>query len=202
MLTELFLIRHGETDWNKKSIFQGQTDIDLNQKGIKNAKKIVDLFTDITPDYIYSSDLKRAKNTAAFLAEEKNINLKKDKKLREINFGDWEGLTFAEIKNQFSDDVDKWQQNPILNSPSGGEKLNDFKKRVKTFFEDLLNKHQGKKIVVFTHGGVIKVYLTILFSLKTEKFWQFQIDNCSLTKLKFYEQEIVLSKLNFTNELK
>ena len=201
MLTRLYLLRHGETDWNQKSIFQGQTDIDLNKNGRDEAKKAADLFQEIALDQIYSSDLKRAKNTAQIIARKKNLKVRENKQLQEIGFGDWEGLSFVEIKNQYPAQAASWQQDPIHNSPPAGEKLLDFKARIKNSFAEIINKEQGNKILVVTHGGVIKVYLTEILSLKVEKFWQFQIDNCSLTELKIYDQDIILSKLNFTNTI-
>lgn len=201
MLTRLYLVRHGETDWNQKSIFQGQTDVDLNKKGRDQACKTAELFQEIEIDQIYSSDLKRAKNTARLIVRDKNLEVRENKQLREVSFGDWEGLSFAEIKKQYPDQVVSWQQDPIHNSPPAGEKLLNFKLRIEDFFEKIISRHQGDKILVVTHGGVIKVYLTAVLSIKPKNFWQFQIDNCSLTELKFYDQEIILSKLNFTNTI-
>ncbi|MFP4021065.1 MAG: alpha-ribazole phosphatase [Halanaerobium sp.] len=201
MLTRLFLLRHGETDWNQKSIFQGQTDIDLNKRGRDQAQKTAEMLKKIEIEQIYSSDLKRAKNTARIIADQKNLKLRANKQLREIGFGDWEGLNFAEIKKEYPDLLVSWQQDPVHNSPPAGEKLLDFRLRVENFFKKIISSHQGDKILVVTHGGVIKAYLTAVLSIKPEKFWQFQIDNCSLTELKFYEQDVILSKLNFTNEI-
>ena len=201
MLTRLYLLRHGETDWNQKSIFQGQTDIDLNKRGREQAKKAAEITQKLEFDQIYSSDLKRAKNTALMISREKNSEIKESKQLREMNFGDWEGLSFAEIKKQYSDLASAWQQDPVHNYPPGGEKLSDFKFRIEAFFQKIIERYQGNKILVVTHGGVIKLYLTAVLSIKLENFWQFQIDNCSLTELKIYDQEIILSKLNFTNTI-
>jgi len=65
----------------------------------------------------------------------------------------------------------------------------------------MIKENQGDEILVVTHGGVIKVYLTAILSISPQKFWQFQIDNGSLTEIKFYDEDIILSKLNFTNTL-
>ncbi|MGM0499214.1 alpha-ribazole phosphatase [Halanaerobium congolense] len=201
MLTKLYLLRHGETDWNQKSIFQGQTDIDLNKNGKNDAQKAAEILQDIKLDQIYSSDLKRAKNTALMISQAKNLKIKENKQLREICFGDWEGLSFSEIKKQYPKQLASWQQDPLNYSPPAGEKLLDFKKRIVNFFTKMINKNKGDKILVVAHGGVIKVYLTAILSIDPQNFWQFQIDNGSLTELKFYDEDIILSKLNFTNTL-
>lgn len=201
MLTELYLMRHGETDWNKNSIFQGQTDIALNKKGIEEAKKAAQIFADLKLDFIYSSDLIRTKNTALFIARSKKMKINESKKIREISFGDWEGLNYKEIEKKFPDDLAKWKDDLINNNPTCGEKILNFKARIKDFFQEILNKHQGEKILVVTHGGVIKIYLTIVLAMKSKDFWKFQIDNCSITELKFYDNDPILSKLNFTKKV-
>jgi alpha-ribazole phosphatase len=192
MLTKLYLMRHGETDWNKNSIFQGQTDIDLNKKGIEEAKKTAQVFDDLKLDFIYSSDLIRTKKTALFIARPKKMKINESKKIREISFGDWEGLNYKEIEEKFPDNLAKWRDDPLNNNPIGGEKLLNFKARIKNFFQEILTKNQGKKILVVTHGGVIKMYLTIVLAMKSKDFWKFQIDNCSITELKFYDNDPIL----------
>lgn len=196
MLTTLYLLRHGETDWNKKSIFQGQTDIKLNETGLKRAQKNAEFFKKINISTIYSSDLKRAEKTASFTAEAKNLILKKEPELREIAFGRWEGLDYQEIQNKYPQEFAAWQKDPEKNPPAGGESLVEFKKRINNFFKKVIAKNQGKKILVVTHGGVIKVYLTIILAVESKNLWQFQIDNNSITKIKFYDQDPILSKLN------
>lgn len=202
MLTELYLLRHGKTEWNKNSIIQGQTDTKLNENGLKAASRAVDLFKEIELDFIYSSDLKRARKTAQFIAQDKNLAIRESSKIREIAFGDWEGLKYSQIKDKFPQRAVAWEEDPLQNSPNGGENLLDLKKRVDNFFQEILSKHQGGKILVVSHGGVIKTYLTSVLAIEVNKFWQFQIDNCSLTELKFYDQDPILSKLNFTNHKK
>lgn len=199
MLTKLYLMRHGETDWNKNSIFQGQTDIDLNKKGVEEAKKAAHFFDNLKLDIIYSSDLVRAKNTAKFIGKEKEMKIIEHKKIREISFGSWEGLNYQEIEEKFPDNLAKWREDPLNNYPLGGEKIISFKSRIKDFFQKILVKHQGQKILVVTHGGVIKMYLTFVLAMNAKEFWKFQIDNCSITELKFYDNDPILSKLNFTN---
>lgn len=202
METELYLLRHGQTDWNKQSIFQGQTDIELNETGIAEAKKAADIFTKIKLDHIYSSDLKRAKKTASFVAAQKDLKIKEDSNAREMNFGDWEGLKFDQIKEQYTDELEAWQDDPLHNSPSNGEQMLDFKKRIVDFFNQIIEENKGDKILVVTHGGVIKLYLSVVLGSELADFWQFQIDNCSVTEIKIYDDSIILSKLNFTNALK
>lgn len=195
--TELLLIRHGETESNKKSIIQGQTDTDLNASGIKKAAETAEFLKDYSFDQIYSSDLMRAKKTASFIADKLNIEIKESEKIREIHFGDWEGLNLEQIAEKYPEDLEAWKKDPLTNGPPGGENITQFSARINYFFNELLEKHRGEKLIVVTHGGVIKMYLREILSVNTKSFRQFQIDNTSLTKLKFYDDSVVLSKLNY-----
>lgn len=195
--TELLLIRHGETESNKKSIIQGQTDTDLNASGIKKAAETAEFLKDYRFDQIYSSDLKRAKKTASFIAAQLDIEIKESEKIREIHFGAWEGLNLKEIADQYPGDLEAWKNDPLTNGPPGGENITQFAARINYFFNELLEEHRGEKLIVVTHGGVIKMYLREILEVNTKSFRQFQIDNTSLTELKFYDDSAVLSKLNY-----
>ena len=195
--TELLLIRHGETEYNKKSIIQGQTDTELNASGIKNAAKTAEFLKDYEFDHIYSSDLKRARKTASFIADKLDIEIKESKKLREIDFGDWEGLKLEEIAAQYPDNMEAWRIDPLTNGAPGGENLSEFAARINSFFNQLLEEHKGEKLIVVTHGGVIKIYLRDVLAVKSQNFKQFQIDNTSLTEIKFYDDDAILTKLNY-----
>ena len=193
----MLLIRHGETDWNKKLIFQGQSDTKLNEKGIKNAKKNAELLKDLNYDYIYSSDLKRAKDTARFIAREMGKEIIEAKEIREIHFGEWEGLDFKKTAKQYPAEFKAWQEDPYRNNPPGGERISEFTERVNLFFKNILKKHRAKKIIVVTHGGVIKSYLTEIMAVPKNRYWQFKIENNSITEIKFTGEAAVLAKLNF-----
>nr|WP_255666836.1 alpha-ribazole phosphatase [Halanaerobium polyolivorans] len=197
MKTELLLIRHGETEWNKKLIFQGQSDIELNERGRKNSKKNAEFLKMLSYDHIYCSDLKRAKKTARFIAREMGKEIIEAKEIRELNFGEWEGLGFKEIENKYPEEFKAWKEDPLKNHPPGGEEVSKFNHRVNKFFNNIIKKHKGEKIIVVTHGGVIKTYLTEIIEVPPNRFWQFQIENNSLTEIKFFADSAILSKLNF-----
>ncbi|SFL74015.1 alpha-ribazole phosphatase [Halanaerobium salsuginis] len=197
MTTELILIRHGETDWNKKSLIQGQTDIELNQTGYHQAellgaclKKI-----DFNYDLIYSSDLSRARATASTTFGNKT-DVIESSALREIDFGNWEGDNFNEIESKYPDLYLNWQKNPAIYNPPGGENLTQFSQRVGDYLTEIIEKNQEQKLIVVTHGGVVKIALSIFLKVDLKRFWQFEVDNTSVTIIKFYEKTPILSKLN------
>lgn len=196
----MLLIRHGETDWNNKLIFQGHSDKELNETGLINARKTAEILKNYRFDYIYCSDLKRAKQTAQLIANKMNKSILETKEIREIFFGEWEGLNFKKIEKNYPDEFQAWKNDPLKNNPPEGEKIEQFNRRVNGFFDKLIKNHRGEKIIVVTHGGVIKSYLTEILAVSKNRYWQFQIDNNSITELKFYEDAAVLSKLNFLCE--
>lgn len=195
--TELLLIRHGETEYNKKSIIQGQVDTELNESGIKKAAETAQFLENYQFDHIYSSDLKRAKKTASFIADKLNLEIKESPKIREIDFGEWEGLKLEEIAAQDPENMAAWKNDPLSNGAPGGENITEFIKRINSFFDQLLEKHKGEKLIVVTHGGVIKMYLREILAVQSKSFKQFQIDNTSLTEIKFYDDYAILTKMNY-----
>ena len=184
-------------DNNKKSIIQGQTDTELNDTGIQKTVETALFLEDYRFDHIYSSNLKRARKTASFIADKLDIEIMESKKLREIDFAEWEGLNFEEIAAQYPDNMEVWKNDPLKNGAPGGENISEFAARINSFFDQLLEEHKGEKLIVVTHGGVIKIYLREVLSMKSKSFKQFQIDNTSLTELKFYDDNAILTKLNF-----
>ena len=146
---ELFLVRHGETDANAKHIIQGWLDMDLNVNGINQAQKTADSFTE-NVDVIYSSDLKRAAQTAsAFRHKFPDIPYFEDKRLRERNFGDAVGYP-----------RDKYDWDEFWSSPDNqvtipnAETLNSFNERVKEFINDLKSSNY-RRVLIVAHGGTI-----------------------------------------------
>jgi len=198
--TELLLVRHGETEQNKNYIIQGHIDTDLNSEGIKKAAATAEFLKDFDYHHIYSSDLRRAKKTADFIADNLNLKINESKNIREINFGNWEGLNLDQIGDKYPEALAAWKKDPLTNGPPGGENITQFAARINSFFNEILDKHQGQKIIVVTHGGVIKMYLREVLEVNANGFEVFQIDNTSLTELKYYEDKVILSKLNFLVE--
>ncbi len=204
METEVLLIRHGETDWNRQHLFQGQEDISLNQAGLIQANKLANFFLnwqDHKYHAIYSSDLARAMETAKPLAKKLNLEISLKSGLRELHFGDWQGYSFLDIKEKHPTTFKRWQDDPFAVSPPQGEELEDFFKRITETMRSLIAKHQGERIIIITHGGVIRAWLTHLFAMPKEKFWRLEVDNTSLSRVKLYDEQPIFSLLNFKAHL-
>ena len=153
---EIFVTRHGVTDWNIEGRIQGQLDIELNTLGIKQAEQTRDSIKDIDFDLIISSPLKRARKTADIINQFHIFPIIEDTRLMERGFGKSEGLTKTEIHEiavEHPEILDCWnyKRNVGYNDM---EKMQDFCKRVYDFLDEIILKYQGKRILLVAHGGV------------------------------------------------
>ncbi len=199
----LYLIRHGETDSNKDFRFQGQTDIELNDKGRKQAQLLAQHFKDIRLDAVYCSSLKRARCTAQPLAELHGFAVQPVDDIKEIAFGEWEGLSYDEINSKGLGQIDEFFKNPALCHVPGGENFSDVAARVEPFFKHCLAEMEKKDIAVVSHGGIIRVLLCLFLGLDMNKIWNFSVGNCSTTTLaKWRGYSTVLESTNATYYLR
>ena len=162
----IYLIRHGETDWNKNHRFQGQTDIKLNETGRDQAIKLRPLMQQLQIESVYSSTLTRAYETAELASQEIKISIQKDDRLRETNVGAAEGLTMDELLQKFgSDSLTKWRsydERLLDYSFENGESKRQMMFRVRQVFLDIAQNSNRGSIAVFSHGMVMRA-MTFIF---------------------------------------
>lgn len=156
-MTRLILIRHGQTDYNLENRYCGFSDPPLNDKGIAQAKKLTDELKDLKVDKVYSSDLRRAYETAKIIF--RNSSLEKLANFREMNFGIFEGLQYKEIIKKYPLLYRDWVNNPMKVKIPGGEGSENFRKRIEEKLSFILSKYINETIVLVSHGGPIKFIL-------------------------------------------
>ncbi len=164
-MTKLFLIRHGETDWNLEGRYQGQSDILLNANGLLQAEKLAETLRTQHLDAIYSSDLTRARRTAEILARVSESPLHIDPRLREINQGQWEGMLFSEIRERYPELIAQRRTDPLSVTPPGGESIEQVRERVLEVLEAIATTHPVGEVAIVSHGlalAIIKVHLSEL----------------------------------------
>jgi probable phosphoglycerate mutase len=182
MKSTLYLIRHGQTDWNLNRRLQGHQDIPLNETGLQQARLLSEELKGMQFDVVYASDLQRACQTAQHLS----TDIKIDPRLREMSFGIYEGVTWPDFQVQFD------EQFRLRESLSFDEKHRlKFHDTVESYFEvytrakecldEIMQANPGKHIAVATHGGLIKSILSML--QKTNPF-QIQVDNIGYVVLR------------------
>lgn len=201
-MTKLYIIRHGETDWNREHRTQGcGNDLPLNQKGIEQAIKLAKRFESIPVDEIYSSDLKRALQTAQELSRTTSAGITTCETLREMNFGCWEGLTFNEISSRYNSIYEIWRDRPSEAVIPRAERLIDIQKRALPTIHEILLRHGGKNIVIVTHGITAKVLIASMLGIDISMYNRIRLDNTSISILDVYDKYSVLALLNDTCHL-
>lgn len=201
-MNQLFLVRHGESEWNILSKVQGQSNINLTNKGKEQAKKIAKRLVDEKIDMIFSSDLKRAHDTAMIIGELLNLEVKSLKELREISFGVWEGLTTKEIMEKYMNEHIIWMTEPHkLNLPKA-EKLIDLQERLLSIVNDIIKKNKNKNILIVSHGASIKALILGILGIDISNYNKFSIGNTSLSIIEYRDYTPVIRVLNDTSHLK
>ena len=149
----IYIIRHGETDWNKNRRFQGQTDIPLNEEGRRQAGELARVLADIQPfDRIVSSDLGRAKETASIMSRGFGTPIHDDAGFREMDFGLWEGLDIEAIGERWPDELRNWYESGKL-IVEGGETQEQLFERLWGCFRYWADKTDYQKMAIVCHGG-------------------------------------------------
>ena len=186
-MTRLILIRHGETDYSLQGRYCGFTNPSLNNKGILQSKMLARRLEGIRIDKVYSSDLRRACETAKIIF--KNNPIEKVADFREMNFGIFEGLKYEEITKVYPKLYGAWIGNPKEIKIPNGEGLKDLHKRVKERLSFIFSQHKDKTIALVSHGGPIRVILcnTLRFDLKM--FWQIKQETGALTIMNYTKEQ-------------
>jgi phosphoserine phosphatase len=199
---DLFLIRHGETEWNATDVFRGRADIPLNENGTKQAKLLGEYLKHERIDVIYAGPLQRAVKTAEAVAVPHKLEVNKVDNLNDIDCGEWEGLSVAEVEDRYGDVYQDWLDTPEQVRLPGGESLEDVRGRALPFVQDAITRVGEGKIALVSHRAVLKVLTAALLTLDNSAFWNFKIDNGSVTRFHFDGNKAVLVVHNDTSFLK
>lgn len=155
--TKIYFIRHGESQANAQNVFIGHTDLDLTEKGHKQAQKTAEFLKDVSVDKIYSSDLKRAYNTACHTSRLKGMDIEKNKNLREIFGGEWEKRTFDDLEKDYPEEYDVWLSDIGVSRCTNGESVAELQTRFVSEVEKITKENVGKTIFIFSHATPIRV---------------------------------------------
>lgn len=184
-LATVYIVRHGETEWNTKGLIQGHMDSPLTKNGIKQAKEIAKILKDIKFDLVFSSDLLRAKRTADIIAKERKLAVETTNLLRERAFGEFEGKPHEDTMKIYEEAFkalsteEKFKHKHDENMESDEEVTT----RLITFLRETTIIHPQKTILVVTHGGIIRAFLIHVGLATYEDFAFVDIKNASYIKL-------------------
>lgn len=185
-MTTLYIVRHGEARGNVERNFHGWYDSDLTENGRAQIARLPKYFENIHIDAVFSSDLKRTRETAHAVADSKGLPVLEDAALREIHGGEWEDVPWDDLPVRFPESYGHWLERPHLLEMPGGERMTDFADRIYGAVMKIAKAHEGQNIVIATHGTAIKVLLCkvrgIPLSKMPEEAW---CDNASVTVLEW-----------------
>jgi broad specificity phosphatase PhoE len=200
----LFLLRHGETDWNNEGRMQGHSDTPLNANGIAQAHQLAArVASEESFAAMYASPLARARVTAEIIAQQCNLTPLLDDRLKEQCLGDLEGLTGTEFEQRFPEVLAAWRADPLQTPLPGQEKRDAFQQRVQAFLADLQARHaDGTRVAVVTHGGTIGMMLATLIGLDIGKRFPFWFDNASISHVDLSGGRVRVRLLNDTCHLR
>lgn len=190
-MLEIFLFRHGEI--TTKNRYIGATDLELSEKGIQKLQYQREVLSGHFFDKIFCSPLKRCTQTYSHL--DLPIETKLDERIREVNFGNWEGKDFNEISANHAGELADWKDSPDTFIFPEGEAIQDFRNRIIAFC-DHLKPLPAKRVLIISHGGVIRHMICYLLNLSLDNYLYFQVDYGHLSTINLYSEGGILTSLN------
>ena len=182
---QIVLVRHGATDWNLQGRCQGVTDRELSEVGVRQAEQLAVLLRSESIQAIYSSDLRRARQTADLISQPHNLPVLIEENIRELNHGALEGLTFNEIKQSYSEFLARWRTEPAEIQVPGGEKLIDVAERAWVGINRITGRHPtAESIVVVSHNFPILGIVCRVTGTHLNNYRSFHLDPCGITRLQ------------------
>jgi broad specificity phosphatase PhoE len=198
-IRRLLLVRHGQTAYNEARRFTGWADPPLTTHGKAQARALGRRLRMEEIDAVYSSDLRRAADTAAVAIRHSGVlcgDIATDPSLREANFGEWQGLTFAEAKQRDPAAAEALIRRSVHFCAPGGETIPQVHERLSVFQRRIHEEHDGATILVVASGGPVQILIAGLFGMPIESHWRLAVDNCSLSIVNFVQGEPFLALLN------
>lgn len=201
-MTKLIFIRHGQTEWNVLGRYQGQTDVDLSPLGVEQAQKLAANFPVDKIEAVYASDLKRAMATAKCVADRFRLPVTPCKSLRELNFGDWEGLTYDEIVAKWPEALSNFFQHPDILKIPHGESFPELRARALACVEKIVAKHPEETVAVVAHGAILRTILTAALHMDLKYVWTIRQFNTAVNIVTYTESGTTVELINGTGHLK
>ena len=201
-MSKLILVRHGETTWNLEMRYQGQTDISLTANGIEQAGKVAQRLADEKIAAVYSSDLSRAFVTAAQIAAVHGLDVLTRRDLREISFGDWEGMTYDSLDLDGVGTGNRLFSHPAEIEIPGGETFLAVQQRMMEALRELAERHEGETVVIVSHGAAIRTVLCDVLGMDLNRLWAIRQSNTAVNILEMLPQIVLVSLVNDVHHLR
>ncbi len=201
-MTHIYLVRHGQTAWNKEEIFRGRSDVPLNDTGLREAELAAEFFRGREIKAIYSSPLLRASQTAGKIADLLSLRVESLQGIIDMSFGVWEGRPLREVKATDGDRYHQWQEEPHRLKLPGGESLDEVRERSMGVLEGVIRRHAEETVIMVTHRVINKVILCAILGLDNSHFWQMSQDTTAINLIQYRLGKYTLSLMNESCHLK
>lgn len=204
MKTHILLIRHGQTVWNQEVRFRGQTDIPLDETGQRQAAKTAEyVAARWSLQAVYASPMRRAVQTAQAIAEAQGLQAQPLDGLLDIHFGEWQGLTVAEVRERYPDLLRAWWTAPHTVRFPGGESLDDVRARATAALRWVVEHHPDQTVALVAHTVVNRILLCAILDLGNEYFWHWDQRTCAVNWIEWDDrrQHYRLLMMNDTSHL-
>ena len=194
---KIYLIRHGQVVGHDNIPVCGHTDIELTDVGVMQMKQAAEKLRLVELAGIYSSDLKRASIGARLIAVHHNAPIHSVQELREMYFGDWEGMTLSEIRTGFPEELKKRQEDIVnYGAPGNGESIAALSRRIMKAFNNILTKHENGNIAIVAHGAVNRVILSHALGLDLSKIFHIQQSYGCLNIIDYFPDNTLVQLMN------
>ncbi len=202
-MLRLYLVRHGETDWNTEGRLQGQSDTPLSPAGIAQAYKLAARLARESIDAIWSSDLQRARQTAEIIAKPHGLEVNVSPVLREASFGLWEGLTESEILERGDEELWRsYRANSVKHRPPEGELLEEICERMLGIVNRIKSAHPSGTVIVVGHGGSLRAILCDALGSPIPAWRRLSLSNACLNLIEYWDSGPIVKLLNDTCHLR
>ena len=185
-MTSILLVRHGQTEWNREERFRGQIDVPLNAIGERQAAALAERLAVFPVAAIYTGPLQRAARTGQICAERLGLRAQALPGLLHLHFGQWQGLSPAEVAASQPDLYQQWITAPASVRFPGGESLADMQQRALSALETVVAKHPGETVVLVAHLAVNRALLCALLGLDLNRYWMLRQDTCCLNIFRYH----------------
>jgi len=201
-MTQIILVRHGQTEWNRIERFRGRADVPLNETGVKQAEATGQrVASQWRPAAVYSSPLSRAVKTAEAIARHFSLPVQIHPGLVDIDYGEWQGLTPEEARQRWPAEIDAWYHQPHLARIPGGESLAELRVRLMASVNKLAKRHAGQTIVLVGHTVINRIILLGVLGLGDERFWRLKQEPCAINVFEADAGDFTLVSMNDTCHL-
>ena len=196
MALRAFVLRHGETQWSRERRFAGSRDVPLSEAGRRQCEAAAAALAGVPVSAVYASPLERARTSAEVLAKPHRLEVRIEGAFREMDFGDWEGLTRDQAAARDPDDYARWRTAPHRFSRPGGESLAAVAARLVGGLEALRAEHDGETVILVTHAIVTRLIVLSAMGLGPERLWSVDAAPAGITELEYRDDWVTVHRMN------